>query len=84
MVYHPLLLQTVHGADMQLNEPCTLLISSKYTDDIIIHLPYFLLQVTHRGRISTTSHARIHISTTGHVRIRIKYYKSHALRLNVQ
>ena len=46
--------------------------------------PYFLLQVT-RESVSVLQVTRESVSgTTSHARIRIRYYKSHALRLNVQ
>lgn len=37
-----------------------------------------------KAMYSITSHARIRISNTSHRRICVRYYKSHALRLNVQ
>ena len=46
--------------------------------------PYFLLQVTGES-VSVLQVMRESVSgTTSHVRIRIRYYKSRALRLNVQ
>ena len=43
-----------------------------------------VLQVMLESISGTTSHARIHISTASHARIRIRYYKSRALRMNMQ
>ena len=37
-----------------------------------------------KSRIFTTSHVRIHINIASHARIHIRYYKSRALRLNMQ
>ena len=46
--------------------------------------PYFLLQITQES-VSVLQVMRESVSgTASHMRIRIRYYKSHVLRLNMQ